>query len=41
MNQKRYNKEFKQCGVELYRPGMHTSQPSSENGVSEVTIILD
>lgn len=38
MIQKRYNKEFKQTVVELYRSGTKVSQLSSEYGVSEVTI---
>lgn len=38
MSQKRYNKEFKQTLVELYRSGTPVSQLSSEYGVSEVTI---
>ena len=38
MKQKRYNQEFKQTIVELYRSGTSVSQLSSEYGVSEVTI---
>ena len=38
MSQKRYNQEFKQTVVELYRSGTPVSQLSSEYGVSEVTI---
>ena len=38
MSQKRYNKEFKQTVVELYRSGTPVSQLSSEYGISEVTI---
>ncbi|MGE7114696.1 transposase [Lysinibacillus sp. NPDC047702] len=38
MSQKRYNQEFKQTVVELYRSGTTVSQLSSEYGVSEVTI---
>ncbi|WP_153733283.1 transposase [Sporosarcina obsidiansis] len=38
MKQKRYNQEFKQTIVELYRSGTSASDLSSEYGVSEVTI---
>ncbi|WP_374723702.1 transposase [Calidifontibacillus erzurumensis] len=38
MSQKRYNQEFKQIIVELYRSGTSVSQLASEYGVSEVTI---
>lgn len=38
MSQKKYNKEFKQTVVELYRSGTSVNQLSSEYGVSEVTI---
>ena len=38
MSQKKYNQEFKQTVVELYRSGSAVSQLSSEYGVSEVTI---
>ncbi|HLV42751.1 MAG TPA: IS3 family transposase [Brumimicrobium sp.] len=38
MSRKRYNQEFKQTVVELYRSGTPVSQLSSEYGVSEVTI---
>lgn len=38
MSQKRYNQEFKQTVVELYRSGTLVSQLSSEYGISEVTI---
>ena len=38
MSRKRYNQEFKQTVVELYRSGTSVSQLSSEYGVSEVTI---
>ncbi len=38
MSQKKYNQEFKQTVVELYRSGTSVSQLSSEYGVSEVTI---
>lgn len=38
MSQKRYNQEFKQTVVELYRSGTPVSQLSSEYGISEVTI---
>jgi transposase len=38
MSQKRYNQEFIQTVVELYRSGTPVSQLSSEYGVSEVTI---
>ncbi len=38
MKQKRYNQEFKQTIVELYRSGTSVSDLSSEYGVSEVTI---
>ena len=38
MSQKKYNKEFKQTVVELYRLGTPVSQLASEYGVSEVTI---
>ena len=38
MSQKKYNQEFKQTVVELYRSGTGVSQLSSEYGVSEVTI---
>lgn len=38
MNQKRYNQEFKQTVVELYRSSTSVSQLASEYGVSEVTI---
>lgn len=38
MSQKKYNQEFKQTVVELYRSGTQVSQLSSEYGVSEVTI---
>lgn len=38
MSKKRFNKEFKQTVVELYRSGTRVSQLSSEYGVSEVTI---
>ncbi|MEY9976332.1 transposase [Lysinibacillus sp. RC79] len=35
---KKYNKEFKQTVVELYRSGTPVNQLASEYGVSEVTI---
>lgn len=38
MSQKRYNQEFKQTVIELYRSGTSVSQLSSEYDVSEVTI---
>ena len=38
MSQKKYNREFKQTVVELYRSGTPVNQLSSEYGVSEVTI---
>lgn len=38
MKHKRYNQEFKQTIVELYRSGTSVSDLSSEYGVSEVTI---
>ncbi|WP_096551775.1 IS3 family transposase [Ureibacillus thermosphaericus] len=38
MSRKRYNQEFKQTVVELYRSGTPVSQLSSEYGVSEATI---
>lgn len=38
MSRKRYNQEFKQTVIELYRSGTSVSQLSSEYGVSEVTI---
>ena len=38
LKQKRYNQEFKQTLVELYRSGTSVSDLSSEYGVSEVTI---
>ncbi|WP_427107558.1 IS3 family transposase [Lysinibacillus xylanilyticus] len=38
MSQKKYNKEFKQTVVELYRSGTPVNQLASEYGVSEVTI---
>lgn len=38
MKQKRYNQEFKQTIVELYRSGTSVSNLSREYGVSEVTI---
>ena len=38
MKQKRYNHEFIQTVVELYRSGSTVSQLSSEYGISEVTI---
>lgn len=38
MKQKRYNQEFKQTIVELYRSGTSVSDLSREYGVSEVTI---
>lgn len=38
MSQKKYNREFKQTVVELYRSGTSVNQLSSEYGVSEVTI---
>lgn len=38
MSQKRYNQEFKQIIVELYRSGTSVSQLASEYGVTEVTI---
>ena len=38
MSQKKYNQEFKQTVVELYRSGPSVNQLSSEYGVSEVTI---
>lgn len=38
MSQKKYNKEFKQTVVELYRSGTAVNQLASEYGVSEVTI---
>lgn len=38
VSRKRYNQEFKQTVVELYRSGTPVSQLSSEYGVSEVTI---
>lgn len=38
MSQKKYNQEFKQTVVELYRSGTSVNQLSSEYGVSEVTI---
>ena len=38
MSQKKYNQEFKQTVVELYRAGTSVNQLSSEYGVSEVTI---
>ena len=38
MSRKRYNQEFKQTVVELYRSGTPVSQLSNEYGVSEVTI---
>lgn len=38
MKQKRYNQEFKQTIVELYRSGTAVSDLSHEYGVSEVTI---
>lgn len=38
MKQKRYNQEFKQTIVDLYRSGTSVSDLSREYGVSEVTI---
>ncbi|MGN7479877.1 IS3 family transposase [Solibacillus silvestris] len=38
MSQKKYNQEFKQTVVELYRSGTSVNQLSSEYGISEVTI---
>jgi transposase len=38
LKQKRYNHEFKQTIIELYRSGTAVSQLSSEYGISEVTI---
>lgn len=38
MSQEKYNQEFKQTVVELYRSGTSVNQLSSEYGVSEVTI---
>lgn len=38
MKQKRYNQEFKQTIIELYRSGTTVSKLSSEYGISEVTI---
>jgi transposase len=38
MKQKRYNQEFKETIVNLYRSGTPVNQLSSEYGVSEVTI---
>ncbi|UII55913.1 transposase [Cytobacillus spongiae] len=38
MKQKRYNQEFKQTIVELYRSGTSVSNLNREYGVSEVTI---
>lgn len=38
MSQKKYNKEFKQTVVELYRSGTPVNQLASEYGVSEVKI---
>lgn len=38
MKQKRYNQEFKQTIVELYRSGTSVSDLNREYGVSEVTI---
>ena len=38
MKQKRYNQEFKQTIVELYRSGTSMSDLSREYGVFEVTI---
>lgn len=38
MKQKRYNQEFKQTIVELYRSSRSVSDLSREYGVSEVTI---
>lgn len=38
MSRKRYNQEFKQTIVDLYRSGTRVSQLTSEYGVSEVTI---
>ncbi|MGE7925711.1 transposase [Viridibacillus arvi] len=37
MKQKRYNQEFKETIVELYRTGMPVNQIASEYGVTEVT----
>ncbi|MFC0416343.1 transposase, partial [Cytobacillus solani] len=38
MKQKRYNQEFKETIVELYRADTPVNQLASEYGVSEVTI---
>ena len=38
MKQKRYNKEFKETIVELYRSGSSVSDFHREYGISEVTI---
>lgn len=38
MKQKRYNKEFKETIVELYRSGSSVSDLHREYGISEVTI---
>lgn len=38
MKQKRYNHEFKQTVVELYRSGQAVNDLAREYGVSEVTI---
>ena len=38
MKRKRYNQEFKETIVELYRTGTSVRDLSSEYGVSEVTI---
>jgi transposase len=38
MKQKRYNQEFKETIVELYRAGTPVNQLASEYGVTEVTI---
>ncbi|SOB90645.1 hypothetical protein SAMN05880501_101191 [Ureibacillus xyleni] len=39
MNQKKYNQEFKQTVVELYRSGTPVNQLSSEYGVSKLLFI--
>ncbi|WP_312755495.1 transposase [Rummeliibacillus suwonensis] len=38
MKAKKYNQEFKQTVVQLYRSGQAVSDLASEYGVSEVTI---
>ena len=38
MKQKRYNKEFKETIIELYRSGSSVSDLHREYGISEVTI---